>query len=302
MRTPSHRTGYLAALGTVAIWTGFMLVSRLGGKSALTPYDILALRVGTAALLLALFTERLPGHAWRDLRLWVLAALGGVGYGVLVYSGFKNGVPAAHGAILLPGLQPFLIALVAWWMAGERPSRARTVGYAAIAGGIGLTAEPVLAGHWSADMLAGDGMIVASSMLWAVFSVLAKRWRFDPWLLTRFVAIGSALLFLPVYLVALPKALGEVPVATLILQGLYQGVGTTILATLLYLKAVESLGPARVGALIALVPVLAGLAAVPLLAEPLTLWLGSGLLAVSLGAWLASRPLPTTPRSQACPT
>lgn len=300
MNAPSHRTGYFAAFGTVAIWTGFILVSRLGGKSALTPYDILALRLGTAALLLALFAARLPAHAWRDLRLWTLAALGGVGYGVLVYSGFKT-VPAAHGAILLPGLQPFLIALVAWGIAGERPSRSRTAGYAAIAGGIALTAAPVLSGRWSADMLAGDGLILASSLTWAVFSVLAKRWRFDPWLLTRFVAIGSAVLFLPVYALALPKALAAVPVSTLLVQGLYQGIGPTILAMLLYLKAVEALGPARVGALIALVPVLAGLAAVPLLAEPLTAWLGCGLLAVSLGAYLASRPIPT-PRSEACPT
>ncbi|HJW26406.1 MAG TPA: DMT family transporter [Rhodocyclaceae bacterium] len=300
MDTASHRTGYLAALGTVAIWTGFILVSRLGGKSALTPYDVLALRLGTAALLLALFAGRLPAAAWRDLRLWALAALGGVGYGVLVYSGFKS-VPAAHGAILLPGLQPFMIAIAAWFIVGERPSPARTAGYAAIAGGIGLTAVPVISGQWSPAMLAGDGLILASSAVWAVFSVLAKRWRFDPWLLTRFVAIGSAVLFLPVYFAALPKALDAAPWSTILFQGLYQGIGPTILAMVLYLKAVESLGPARVGALIGLVPVLAGLAAVPLLAEPLTLWLACGLLAVSLGAYLASRPIPT-PRSEPCPT
>lgn len=300
MHAPSHRSGYLAALGTVAIWTGFILVSRLGGKSALTPYDVLALRLGTAALLLALFAGRLPAAAWRDLRLWTLAAVGGVGYGVLVYSGFKS-VPAAHGAILLPGLQPFLIAIAAWCIVGERPSPSRTAGYAAIAGGIGLTAVPVLAGQWSADMLAGDGLILASSAVWAIFSVLAKRWRFDPWLLTRFVAIGSALLFLPAYLTALPKALDAAPWSTILFQGLYQGIGPTILAMVLYLKAVEALGLARVGALIGLVPVLAGLAAVPLLAEPLTIWLGCGLLSVSLGAYLASRPTPA-PRSEPCPT
>ncbi len=302
MNPNPHRAGYLAALGTVAIWTGFILVSRLGGKSALTPFDILALRLGTAALLLAVFARPLPAAAWRDRRLWALAAIGGVGYGVLVYSGFKS-VPAAHGAILLPGLQPFLIALAAWCIAGERPSPARTLGYAAIAGGIALTAAPLLAGQWSAGMLAGDGLILASSVTWALFSVLAKRWRFDPWLLTRFVAMGSAALFLPVYIVALPKALDAVPLSTLLVQGLYQGIGPTILAMVLYLKAVETLGPARVGALIALVPVLAGLAAVPLLAEPLTAWLAGGLAAVSLGAWLASRPLPNpTPRSAPCPT
>ena len=40
-----------------------------------------------------------------------------------------------------------------------------------------------------------------------------------------------------------------------------------------------------------LVPVLAGLAAVPLLGEPLTASLLVGLCAVSAGAWYAARPV-----------
>lgn len=51
MPQPPHRA-YLAAFGTVAIWTGFILISRLGGKSVLTGWDILALRLGTASVLL----------------------------------------------------------------------------------------------------------------------------------------------------------------------------------------------------------------------------------------------------------
>src|SRR5574338_1197789 len=103
----SHIQGYLAAAGTVAIWSGFILISRLGGKSALTPYDVLALRLGTAALLLLPFAGSLPAGAWGDRKLWGLALAGGLLYGLLVYAGFKA-APAAHGAILLPGLQPFL--------------------------------------------------------------------------------------------------------------------------------------------------------------------------------------------------
>jgi drug/metabolite transporter (DMT)-like permease len=75
----------------------------------------------------------------------------------------------------------------------------------------------------------------------------------------------------------------------LLLQGLYQGLGPAILAMMLFLKAVELLGPERTGAMVALVPVLAGLAAVPLLGEPLTATLVAGLSLVSLGAFLSSR-------------
>lgn len=299
--------GYLAAGGTVAIWTAFILVSRMGGKSALTPYDILGLRLGTATVLLLPFAGSMPDGAWRDRRLWALALIGGFLYGVLVYAGFKQ-APAAHGAILLPGMQPFLIAAVAWLLSGEQPSRARLAGLAVIALGVGLAATPYVTGmtgaegHWSAAMLAGDALMFVASVAWAIYSVLAKRWGFSPWTLTRFVALGSAAVYLPVYLLWLPKQLDAAPLSTLVLQGLYQGIGPTIVAMLLFLKAVSSLGPERTGALIALVPVLAGVSAAPLLDEPLTGWLMAGLVFVSLGAFLAARPIATTPRRATCPT
>lgn len=298
-----HFWGYLAALGTVAIWSGFILVSRAGGKTALTPYDILALRLATAGVLLLPFAGSLPKGAWSDRRLWTLALVGGLLYGLLVYAGFKQ-APAAHGAILLPGMQPFLIALVAWAMTGARPHRARLVGLAAIAAGIVCVATPYVlgTGAWTPAILGGDALILASSLVWAVYSVLVKRWGFDPWTLTRFVALGSAVVFLPVYVLWLPKALDAVPVSMLVVQGLYQGIGPTIVAMLLFLKAVHYLGAERTGAMIALVPVIAGVAAAPLLGEPLTGWLLAGLAFVSAGAFLAVRPLPTAIRSPARPT
>lgn len=62
---------------------------------------------------------------------------------------------------------------------------------------------------------------------------------------------------------------------------------------LLFLKAIEVIGAERTGAMTALVPVLAGVAAVPLLDEPLTAWLLVGLCLVSAGAFLAARPRPS---------
>jgi drug/metabolite transporter (DMT)-like permease len=112
-------------------------------------------------------------------------------------------------------------------------------------------------------------------------------------LLTRVVAVGSAAVYMPIYLLALPKGLDTVPVSMLVVQGLYQGIGPTIVAMLLFLRAVAILGAERTGALVALVPVMAGLGAVPLLGEPLTVWLMLGLALVSMGAYASSRPTPT---------
>ena len=288
---PKLAQGYAAALATVLIWAGFILVSRLGGKSALTGWDIVALRLGTASLVLLPFSLNMPSGTWTDRRLWALALIGGLLFLMLAYAGFKL-APAAHGGILMPGLQPFLVTALAWWWLGARPPRQRLLALIPIALGVVCVAVPVVAGlGHGPSTLPGDLLLLTASVAWAAYSVLVKKWVYDPWLLTRFVALASALVFLPIYVLFLPKGLDQVPTSMLVLQALYQGIGPTIVAMILFLKAVSILGAERTGALVALVPVLAGLGAVPLLDEPLTPWLVAGLALVSGGAWLASRPV-----------
>ncbi|AXE30027.1 EamA/RhaT family transporter [Chromobacterium phragmitis] len=287
MSSLTIRQGYLAAAGAVAIWTGFNIVSRLAGKSALAGTDILALRVGTAALVLLAFGG-LPRGALRDARLWLLTLLGGLGVSLFSYCAFKY-APAAHGGLLLPGLQPFLVALAAWPLLGERPQRRKLPGYALIALGLALSALPTLGAGGSGQVWIGDAMLLAASISWAAFGVLARRWGYAAWPLTRAITIMAALLYLPVYLLWLPKHLAEAPWGMLVFQALYQGVGAAILAMLLYLRAAAALGAVKMGVLFALIPILAGLLASPLLGEPLTASLAAGLASVSLGAWLAAR-------------
>jgi len=280
--------GYLAAFFTLVTWTGFSLVSRIGGKSPLTPYDIIALRLITASLVLLPFALRkLPAGAWRDGRLWTLSLLGNLVYCLLVYRGFKY-APAAHGAILLSGLQPFLISAVVWLINGIRPSRTRSIGLFSIAVGIACAAMPYFS-EGSPDSLLGDFLILLGSICWAVYSVLATRWGYSPWTLTCAVALGSAVLYLPVYAIWLPKQLAAAPLSMILLQCAFQGIVATILSMLAYLKAIAILGTERAAAFLALVPIVTGIVAVPLLDEPLTAWLLSGLAFVSLGSFIASR-------------
>jgi drug/metabolite transporter (DMT)-like permease len=287
---PSALQGYIAGMATVVIWAGFILISRLGGKSALTGWDIVALRLGTASLFLLPFSLKLPKGTWGDKRLWMLAGLGGLLFLILVYAGFKI-APAAHGGILLPGMQPFFVTALAWMLMGARPSRMRLWSLLPIAAGVACVAAPQLTGaHEGPSTLAGDALMLGASVTWAAYSVLVKKWAYDPWLLTRFVALASTAVYLPVYLLLLPKGIDAVPTSMLLLQGLYQGLGPTIIAMLMFLRAVAILGAERTGAMVALVPVMAGLGAVPLLGEPLTGWLVAGLVLVSAGAFLSARP------------
>ena len=279
--------GYLAATATLIMWAGFSLVSRLGGKSVLTPYDIFALRLITASLVLLPFAGSMPAGAWRDRRLWLLTILCSLAYSPLAYNGFKY-APASHGGILLSGLQPFLISIVAWLIVRTRPSRMRCAGLAFIAVDIVCAAMPYFT-VWSADSVYGDFLILLSSILWAFYAVLAARWGYSAWTLTRAVAFGSAVVYLPIYALWLPKELAAAPLSMIVIQSAFQGIVATILAMFAYLKTLELLGAERTAAFLAMVPIVIGVAAVPLLDEALTPWLSAGIIFVSLGSYIASR-------------
>ncbi len=51
----TQRQGYMAALVAVIIWSGFILVSRMGGISQLLSYDVIAIRYITCALVVLPF-------------------------------------------------------------------------------------------------------------------------------------------------------------------------------------------------------------------------------------------------------
>lgn len=279
--------GWFAALGAVALWTGFIVVTRYAERGALLPTDLAALRVAGAGLIMApwLWARRdmLPSPP----RLLALALSGGIGYALLAYHGFAL-APAAHAAVLLPGMMPFLIALIAVPLLGERPSRLRSIGLAIVAAGmvcVALDALQLRAGR----VLLGDALFVAAAACWSLFTVLLRRWQVGAWDAVAITACLSALLYLPVWAVALPSALMSAPWPEIALQGIYQGFLAVIVAMALFVRAVAGIGPTRMGVLMAFVPVGGALLAIPLLGEPLTAYTAAGVALVSGGAILATR-------------
>ncbi len=286
MQTPSSKAGYFFAAGAVLIWSGFVLVSRIGGTSVLNAFDITALRFGAASLVLLpvwWFWKRVPLF---NTKVLSLALSGGIAYSVTVYFAFKH-APAAHGAVLISGLLPFFVPLMAWVILHE-PLR-RNLRFALPVIGLGMICLGMDIFARTENTLPGDLLLVASSLLWALYTILAKRSGLGAWE----TAIGSALLasliYLPVYVLLLPKAIMVAPLQDIILQAFYQGVVVAVIAMLFFMAAMTRLGPTRLGACMAMVPAVAGISASLILGEVLDTWLLCGLLLTSAGAWLGAR-------------
>lgn len=287
--TSEHfRRGHLYAALTVAIWTGFVLVSRMAGKGQLNAFDVTALRFGiAAALLLPLLLRRGLGTLRNPRRLLACTLSGGIGYALLVYSGFYF-APAAHGSILLSGMMPFLTAILAWRFLGERPGPQKRLALWVIAGGVLCMALQTFRHGLDGNSWIGDLLFVSASTSWCLFTILVRRWKIAPWDAAAGVSVSSALLFLPLYLLLLPKNIDVAPWQEIALQGGYQGVLVVIVAMVLYTRAVAELGPTRIAAIMATVPALSALLAVPILGEPLSGLLLLGITLVSLGALIGA--------------
>jgi drug/metabolite transporter (DMT)-like permease len=105
--TSAYLRGALCGLSAVCIWAAFIVVSRLGVSTSLTPWDVAAIRFAVAGVIL------LPYLLKRGLALerlgWQGVAAVAVGCGapmVLLVNAGLLFAPAAQGGALFPGVMP----------------------------------------------------------------------------------------------------------------------------------------------------------------------------------------------------
>ena len=284
----SSRAGLIAVFFTICIWAGFILVSRHGGKSVLTGWDVTALRFGVGALIALFFLPRVALPPYKVILLFSM--FGGVGYAIAVYVAFRL-APAAHAAVLLPGALPFSTAVIAWLWLRQKPSPSQRIALMLVFVGIALTAADTLSHgtHLTGMQMFGDLLFLCGSSFWAVFTLLLRRYPVPPLTAAVSTTLGSAILYLPIWWLFLPSTLNQAPAAEIAMQAIYQGVLVVFVAMMLYTFAVRRLGAQTVALLMAIVPGLAAMAAVPVLGEPLSMLTLAGLGAVTTGALLGAR-------------
>ncbi len=289
---PTHRLhlfkGFAAAAAVIVIWSGFNIVSRLGGRSPLTPYDMAAIRFVFSGIVCLPFVLT----RWRRLkwpRLAVLAAFGGMSYGLFVYSGFSL-APTAHAGILVNGGIPFATALIAWFILGHRPGIRSE--FALLVAGLGIVLIGIHSfGQFSgvpAHQWVGDVFFLLAAICYASFGLLLKHWDVSPLEATIGVAVISMVCYTPVYLLFLPKAITTVPLSFILLQGVYQGILAASIAGLLFAYAIHNIGTQRATLMLAMVPGISAVAAVPLLRESLDAVTIAGVVLVTVGAVLGA--------------
>jgi drug/metabolite transporter (DMT)-like permease len=287
--------GAMSGFAAVSIWASWSVFTRLAVTTNLNTWDITALRFGVAGLILAPMVIR-RGLA-RDRLGWlglaVIVAGNGAPYALIAAGGLQFAPAYASGA-LNPGCMPLFVALIATVVLKEQLSIGRKVGLLLILmGALIIVACQGWSGTWSISRTIGDALFLLASFLTACFTVTMRQAKLEPLHATALVATGSLVIYLPIYLALYGARLEQLTLAEFAVQAFFQGVLVTIVALVLYGRAIVILGASDGAAFGALVPALSALFAIPLLAEwpNESSWIA--IVFVSIGVYLASGgPLP----------
>ena len=275
--------GYHFVCITMCIWGGFTILSRLNLHWHVSAWDLVAMRFAIAFIILmpVLVYNKDLAFLWHP-RPIILALTGGLAYCLTVYTAFLH-APAAHAAIFLNGCIPLCTAVAAYLLFKQPFDKHTWLSLSIMLSALALMSYLMLHEQASAFGL-GDILFFLSAVWWGIFTVLLKQWKLSAWHSMASVAVWSALIYLPIYILFIPKHFQEAEPVHLLVQGVFHGVLVVIIATLTYVAAIERLGAFKTGSIVTLAPFIAAVIAVPLLNEPLSPAIMCGLVGMGIGA------------------
>ncbi|MGG2041354.1 DMT family transporter [Burkholderia gladioli] len=242
--------GLFWAATAIFVWSGSLILLRLGVTTGLTAYDLTALRFGVAAaLLLPVLLRRgslTGGLSLGNVLLMVVTF--GAPYVLLLSLGVKTASAAAAGA-LNPGIMAITSVFIARVFYAQRITPSRLLG-------IVSTISGIMAFVWTEGGFAtGHFVLFITGLMWAAFAAFVRVKRVSALHATALTAVGSAVLYLPFYITVLPFGITQAKLTTILLQAVFQGALVTTVAVYAFGRSAELLGSEVATSLPAMIPV-----------------------------------------------
>ncbi|MFH7765970.1 DMT family transporter [Acinetobacter sp. BSP-28] len=297
--TQQHKTvwwAFVLPLVAVLIWSMNITVTRYVADY-ISPVSISFYRWLVAFIVLTPF---MLGKVWRERQLvlthWKqLAVLGA--FGMVLYQGL--GYSAAHYTTatnmgIINAFIPVFTIFVSMVMLKDIPNRFAVVGsILSLAGLLYVMAQGNFAQLVQSGGHLGDVMMVLAVFFYAFYGVFLKKWQLQiPLLISLYVQIIFALLYhLPFVLYLGLDAIDRHNLSSM----LYAGIFPSLIAPLVWMLAVQMIGPNRTSIFMNLMPVCTAIIANLWLGEAWTMYHSIGGLVILLGILLAQKKdLPVT--------
>jgi drug/metabolite transporter (DMT)-like permease len=275
--------GVAAAVGVIFIWSGFVVFSRAGVNSALTPYDIAALRFMVAGTLVIPFVKSWWPRHLRVHAIVILALCGpGAAYAMLMYNGLVD-ASAAYAGVFANGTIPIFTIILALLVTGDKPKFGQILAISIIIlGGALVGYEGMTSG--GDNLVQGIILLVSASAVLSVYIYGVQYWKVTPRQALILVNLPNTLIFLPLWYFFLPSGLAETDTSMILFQAFFQGLGPGFFAVILFTMVAIHLGPVPTAGISASIPASAALLAIPVLSEfpaPIE-WTGIGIVTAGL--------------------
>ena len=295
-RSPARRAwanAYLLLTLTTLMWAGNAIASRLAVGN-ISPMSLTSLRwVFVCTVLPWLMRRELRAH-WPLLRsrwrfIAVMGAAGFTAFNALMYLAAYSTTAINIG--ILQGAIPIFVLIGAFLAYRTAIRGVQALGVLLTLLGVAVVASR---GDWhiltQLAFVPGDIWMLGACTLYAGYTVgLRARPTMPGLVFFTALAIVACLVSLP--LLAIEVASGgffwPTPKGWLVLA--FVVIGPSLISQLLFLRAVELIGPGRAGVFVNLVPVFAPILAVFILGETLSLYHGLALALVLGGIFVAER-------------
>lgn len=288
--SPSFAVGLSCGLVVPFIWGGWIVASRFGVLHALTPYDVAAIRVGFAAILVLplLVTRGLAGLSfWKGV---VISFGVGAPFALTSFGGMSL-APVIHAGVLTNGAMPIFAAIIGYYWLRELPARSQIGGLLLIVVGGALIGGDSFSFDASPGQWFGDVLLVGAAGCFALYMTALRRWNVT--ILQAIIAVPtiSSAVYIPIWLLFLPSGLLQFdnfpPWQEVALQTVYQGIVASFIVVMLVTRATRSISATTMAVLLAGSPALAVLFGIVLLDETPSTLAWAGLAVTTLGMVLA---------------
>lgn len=288
----NERGAYLMLAFVMLLWSGNFILGR-AASGLVPPFTLSLIRWAGALLVLAPFAARhLAKDAAELRRSWrIVLALGLSGiaaFNAFIYSGLHY--TSASNALLLQAAIPGLVLLLDRGLHCTRPAIAQMAGVLLSTLGVLLIVfrgDPGMVARLSFGR--GDLLILGGVAAWSVYTVLLKhRPKVHPFsflAVTFTIGVATMLPLAGTEWLRLPRFAIGLPLVGVLA---YVALLPSLVAYLLYNRAVAHIGAGRAGQMISLMPLFGALLAAIILGEPLAgyHWTAMGLIVA--GLWISA--------------
>ncbi len=281
--------GVAAALITTMIWASWLISVKMGVTSNLTTFDLALMRYAVPGLVFLPFLYKSWAKVLNVPKILLVGIVIGAGLPFFFLSSAgMHYAPVSHAGLLIAGSFPLFVTAIAVMVYKESLSRQRLLGLTSI--GVGVLTL-ILLSFFNGDdgVWKGDLFFLAACFCWAVFTICLRVAGLPALAATSILGLVSTALLLCLYALGIVESgMSLVSANVLLGQFIVQAVLVGLLTGFTYGFAINRIGAESTAAIGSLTPVIATLAAIPLLSEPLTVESSFGIMFICFGVLCAS--------------